>query len=121
MPKLSKERLNELKQSKNYTFKDIANKTGIPQSTIAKIFGGFNTNPTIDNLKKIAKTLDCGIDDFLEYENQPSAVFYTDRISAKISQNLQEKPQLKPLFDLVKNLDEADIELLTAIAKRLKK
>ena len=121
MPKLSKERLNELKRSKNYTFKDIATNTGIPKSTIAKIFGGFNTNPTIENLQKIARTLDCTIDDFLEYDNQPSAPFYTDRLGLRISQDIQEKPELKALFDSARELHNTDIEILTLIAKRLKK
>ena len=46
MSKLSKEKLNEIKRSKNYTSKEIALKTGIPRSTIEKIFGGFSQNPT---------------------------------------------------------------------------
>lgn len=120
MHKLSKDRLNEIKQSKNYTIKDISEKTGIPQSTISKIFGGFNKNPTIDNLQKIAKVFDCSIDDFLIYDELPNALIHTDRIALKFSQDLQNKPILKILFDYARELADTDLELLVNLAKRLK-
>lgn len=120
MPNLSKNRLDELKHSKNYTFKDISDKTGLPQSTIAKIFGGFNKNPTIESLQKIAKALECSIDDFIEYENT-NIPFFTDQIANKFSQDIKEKPALKQLFDTARTLKEDDVELLVKIATRLKK
>ena len=119
MPKLCKEKLNELKRSKNYTAWQIAKITGLPKSTIDKIFGGFNTNPTLDSLEKIANALDCGIDDFLVYENEPSSPYYVDRISNKLSTAFVENPNLKTLFEISKKLKQEDIDLLITVAKRL--
>lgn len=121
MPNLSKSRLNELKQSKNYTCKDIALKTGIPKSTVEKIFGGFNKNPTIDNLQKIAHVLDCSIDDFFEFENDIVLPFYLDKLVAKLSQYLYDKPQLKKLVDVSKDLEVDDLNLLIQIAQKFTK
>ena len=119
MQKLSKDRLNELKRSRNLTAKVIAQKTGIPKSTVEKIFGGFNKNPTIENLQKIANVLDCSIDDFLEYETDELSPFFMDKVVVKYAQYLYEKPQVRKLIDEVKKLDDADIELLISIAARL--
>lgn len=119
MPKLCKEKLNELKRSKNYTSAEIAKRTGLPKSTIDKIFGGFNKNPTLDSMKRIAEVLDCGIDDFLIYENEPSSPYYVDRVVNKISMAFSEKPNLKILFELVKKLDSNDVEILITMAKRM--
>lgn len=119
MPKLSKEKLNEIRQSKNYTIKKLSEITRIPKSTIAKILGGFSKNPTLDNLQKIANALDCGLDDFVEYEAEPSSPFYSDRIIAKLINYLYEKPELKDLVKFAGKLTEDDINLLIDIAKRL--
>lgn len=121
MPKLSKDKLNELKESKNYTLRDIAKKTGIPQSTIAKIFGGFNKNPTIDSLQKIAKALDCGLDDFVEYEEEPISPFYTDRVIMKFAELLSERKDIRQLVSEAKTLSNEDIEILIGITKRFAK
>ena len=119
MATLSKDKLNELKRSKNYTASQLAEITGLPKSTIDKIFGGFNTNPTLDSLEKIAMALDCGIDDFLEYEKEPASPFYVDRVSNKMSAVFAENPNLKTLFDVSKKLKDDDIDLLITFARRL--
>ncbi len=121
MPKLSKNKLNDLKYSKNYTLKEIAERTGIPKSTVEKIFGGFNKNPTIDSLQKIADVFECNIDDFLDYENEPVLPFYTDRTIVKCSEYILENPKLKILLESAKNLDDESLSLLIDISKRFEK
>ncbi len=116
---LNKEKLAELKRSKNYTSNDISKKTGIPKSTIEKIFGGFNKNPTIESLQKIAKALDCGLDDFVEYEKEPASPFYADRVISKLVNSLYERPELKKLLENAKMLNSKDINLLIEISRRL--
>ena len=119
MSKLSKEKLNKIKQSKNYTSKEIAEKTGIPKSTVEKIFGGFSKNPTLDILLKIADILDCGLDNFIEYGKEPESPFYKDRMIQELIEYIYEKKDLKNLVDIVKRLDNKDIQLITDICKRL--
>ena len=77
MPKFSIEKLNEIRNSKGYTLKELAEMTDIPHSTISKIFAGFNKNPSIEAVQKIANALECGIDDFIEYcKNEKNSIFY---------------------------------------------
>lgn len=120
MPKLSKEKLNEIKQSKNYTAKYISEKTGIPKSTVEKIFGGFNKNPTFESLQKIADVFGCGIDDFMEFETEPDSPFYTDRMVMKLVHQVYDRSDVKQLLEVVQNLDVNDVNLLISLAKRLK-
>jgi len=121
MPKFSKEKLKELKSSKNYTIQDISCRTGIPKSTVEKIFGGFNKNPTIDSLQKLAQLFECGIDDFFDYDKEPSSVFTRDRIISKLITYLYEKEELKNLIDKAKDLSVEDINILSSLAERLQK
>lgn len=55
MPKFSIEKLNEIRNSKGYTLKELAEMTDIPHSTISKIFAGFNKNPSIEAVQKNCK------------------------------------------------------------------
>ncbi len=119
MSKLSKEKLNEIKRSKNYTSQEIAQHSGIPKSTIEKIFGGFNKNPTIDILQKIADVFDCGIDDFMEYEKEPSSPFYKDRTAIQLMDYIYDKKELKKLINVSKTLNCDDINILITLAERL--
>ena len=119
MPKFKIEKLNEIRNSKGYTLKEIAEITEIPHSTISKIFAGFNKNPSIETVQKIANALECGIDDFIEYENPPKSPYYIDRQTAKIAQDIYENPGLRILFDASKNLSPEDIQAVVEIAKRI--
>ena len=44
MPKFSIEKLNEIRNSKGYTLKELAEMAGIPNSTISKIFVEENSS-----------------------------------------------------------------------------
>lgn len=119
MPKFSIEKLNEIRNSTGYTLKELAELTQIPHSTISKIFAGFNKNPSIDSLQKIANVLECGIDDFLDYDIEPKSPYYTDRQTNKIAQEIYENKDLRILFDASKNLSSEDIQAIVEIAKRI--
>ena len=119
MPKFSLKKLNEIKSAKGLTFKEISALTGIPQSTVSKIFAGFNTNPSITAVQKIALALECGIDDFIEYDTEPKSPYYIDRQTAKIAKEIFENESLKLLFEKTKNLSNGDILALIDIADRI--
>jgi transcriptional regulator with XRE-family HTH domain len=112
-------KLNEIKEAKGYTLKEIADLTQIPHSSISKIFAGFNKNPTLDVLQKIANALECGIDDFINYETEPKSAYFTDRQTNEIAQEIYENKDLRILFDASKNLAPGDIQAVIEIAKRI--
>ena len=57
--------LKELKKTKGLTAKQIADKTHLPERTVARIFSGDTPNPYIDTLHRIVKALGGSLDDIL--------------------------------------------------------
>lgn len=119
MNSLSKEKLTYYKQKKSLTNKAISELSGLPISTIDKLFSGLTNNPTLDTLKKIADVLDCGIDDFINYDAQPLEGGYFDRQTAKIAKSIQGNQELKELLDITADLSKEDLKLIKIIAKRM--
>ena len=57
--------LKELKKEKGVSSKVIAEKTGLPERTVIRIFAGDTPNPYVDTLYRIATFLDGSLDDIL--------------------------------------------------------
>jgi len=121
MDSLSKEKLDYYKYKQKFTNQKISSLTGIPISNIDKIFGGYNKNPTLDTIKKIAEILECSIDDLIDYEEEQTSPYNIDKITLQLSKVIYERPILKDLFEIIKDFDPEDIKLITTISKRLQK
>ena len=118
MPKFSIEKIQDIRKSKNLTYDEISEKTGLSKSAISKVFGGFQDNPTTSFLEKMAEVFDCGIDDFFIFENTPKSPYYQDRKTNEIAVAINNKQELKKLLKAASNLDKEDIELITKLALR---
>lgn len=57
--------LKELKKERCVTSKVIAEKTGIPERTVVRIFSGDTPNPYVDTLHRIVTFLGGSLDDIL--------------------------------------------------------
>lgn len=58
-------RINELKKQKGLTNAQLAELTGLTVSTIDKITSGYNTNPKIETIIKIANVFNCSLSELL--------------------------------------------------------
>ena len=76
----------------------------------------MNDNPTLDTLKKLAKTLNCIVDDFLVQEKE----YYSDRKTAELAEQIFEKPELKILLDASRDLNVSDLKAVTEIVNKIK-
>lgn len=63
------DRLRELRVRSNETYKSIAEKTGIPQTTIEKLFSGRTADPKMNMMNKIVHCLGYSIDELIENNN----------------------------------------------------
>ena len=54
------------KEEKELSQETFARLSGVANNTIIKTEAGKNKNPTLDTLKKIAKSLDVSIDDLIK-------------------------------------------------------
>lgn len=61
-------RINELLKERNMTMYALADKSGIPYSTIRRATVTNVSRVRFDTLEKICKTLNCGIEELLEIE-----------------------------------------------------
>lgn len=115
---LSKEKLDFFKSRKKLTNKLIAEKSGINISNVDKIFSGYNKNPNFDTITKIAKVLDCAIDELIEIDEKISP-YYTEKELASFAKKIIKNPTLKLLFIKLINMQNKDLELINLFATRL--
>lgn len=58
------EKLRQLKKESHMTNQQIAEKSNIPESTVARIFSGKTPNPTVTTVVSMAKARDAPAADF---------------------------------------------------------
>ena len=116
MKNIDVEKLNQLREERGLAIREVAELSGVPMSSCSKIFAGLNDNPTLDTLKKLAKTLNCIVDDFLVQEKE----YYSDRKTAELAEQIFEKPELKILLDASRDLNVSDLKAVTEIVKKIK-
>ena len=118
--KFSHLKMQEIRKSKCYTYENLAEITGIPRSTITKVFGGFQTNPTMIFLTKMAEALNCGIDDFFIWNEEPTSPYYLDRKTGELAQEIHDNPDLRILLDASRDLSPEDLKTVITIAQKIK-
>lgn len=118
MNELSKGKLEFFKFRKKYTNLKISELTGIPISSIDKIFSGNNKNPTLETITKIAQVLECSVDDFID-NNTSLSPYYSNKELAKTARNIHDNPNLKMLYENASQLDDNDLEAINYIIKRM--
>ena len=59
------ENLKALKKEKGLSTKQIAEKSGLPEKTVSRIFSGDTDSPYVDTLHRIVKVLGGSLDDIL--------------------------------------------------------
>lgn len=117
---IDKEKLDALKTAKNMTIREISDKSGLTESSLAKIFAGLNDNPTIDTLRRIAGVLDCIVDDFLVSENEENSPYYHDRETNRIAQEIFEDDQKRVLLDATRHLKPEALNAVINIVEQMK-
>ena len=58
--------LRKIRENKGLSQEKLARLADVANNTIIKIEAGKNQNPTLDTLKKIAKSLDVSIDELIK-------------------------------------------------------
>ena len=113
-------KIKHYKVQLNLTNADLAEKTGLPENTIARICSGRTKDPKLGTLKLLTQAFGCDLDDLLDNENavQP---YYLDKKTGDLAQTLKNNPDLKKLFDALKDLPIEEIKTFTGIANMLKK
>lgn len=97
------ENLKELKKTKGMTFKQIADATKIPESTIKRIFAGDTDDPYVSTIHRIVTALGGSLDHILADTN---AVLATESL-VEVKENAE-------VVEAERDLVLAELEMLRA-------
>lgn len=68
------DKLREIKSNTNETYKSLAQKTGIPQTTIEKLFSGRTNDPKMNTMNKILACMGHSLGELLEHNSETPIV-----------------------------------------------
>lgn len=120
--------LKSLRLSKGITQADLAKALNISRSTIGMYESGTR-EPGFEILEMIADYFNVDIDFLLGRTNKtikitnPSAaesIYYLDDETRAIAQEIYESPDLRILFDALKNVTPEDLKFVIEMVKRMK-
>ena len=115
---LFSERLRELRQNKGLSQSQLADALNISKSAISMYELG-KREPDLETLEGIADFFNVDINYLIGKED--GSMYYLDPDAAEIAQEVQQRPELKILFDASRKVSAGDLELVINMIDRLKK
>lgn len=114
--------LRYLRKKYDMSQEDLANKLGYKSFTTIQKWESGVSEPSVSMVKKIAELFGVTMDqitndDLSDTENH----YYLDPEAAEIAQEVQQRPELKILFDASRKVSADDLELVINMVDRLKK
>lgn len=106
-------KLKEIRTTKGFTQKELAEKVGVDTSSISKYETGV-AEPSYEVLMKLARVLGVSIDSFSDVEIE------ADDTEQEILEYLRNNPEFKILFDRIKDSGKEDLNRLIAIHMAMK-
>lgn len=118
------EALKKARKAKGLTQDDVAQALGAKNTTISNWENGVS-RPDVDTLVLLCRLYEISPNDILEYYNDDLSDvvqrYYLDPDAAEIAQEVQQRPELKILFDASRKVSADDLELVINMIDRLKK
>lgn len=118
-------RLKQLRESKGYNKREIAEKLEMPYTT----YNNYETDARdvgSETLRKIAQFYEVTIDYLLEndlsyLESSDTPGHFLDPEAAELAQEMYDRPELKTLFSTTRNVSKEDLEVVQQIVDRIAK
>ena len=118
------EALKKARKAKGLTQDDVAQALGAKNTTISNWENGVS-RPDVDTLVLLCRLYEISPNNILEYYNDDLSDteqhYYLDPEAAEIAQEVQQRPELKILFDASRKVNADDLELVINMIDRLKK
>lgn len=118
------EALKKARKAKGLTQDDVAQALGTKNTTVSNWENGVS-RPDVDTLVSLCRLYGISPNDILEYYNDDlldaEQHYYLDPEAAEIAQEVQQRPELKILFDATRKVSADDLELVINMIDRLKK
>ena len=117
------ENLKRIKQEKNWSTPQLAERANLPEKTVSRILKGNTANPYLDTLDRLAHALDCTIGDILADTGAVIGNATLTALQAKLDEITAEKDTITAERDLAVteiNIMKEKINALTAENELLK-
>jgi transcriptional regulator with XRE-family HTH domain len=111
------ERLKKYREDKGMTQAELAAKVGVSAVTITRYEKGVR-EPNMDTLSKIAKILECTLDDMLGVRTIVDGDV-SDELNDYLDE-LHKRPEMKMLFKVAKKATKEDVEKAVKIIEMFK-
>lgn len=113
-----KDNLKQLRNKRGLSQAELAEKLGFSTGLIGMYESG-KRKPSYEALEIIADFFNISIDYLMGKESK--SIYYLDPEAAEIAQEVQQRPELKILFDASRKVSADDLELVINMIDRLKK
>lgn len=113
--------LNELKNLKKQarmTHDEIAQASGVPVSTVEKIFSGYTAGPKLETVRKIVTAMGYTLDDLLPQEGAPRK--HSEEME-EYMEVLRTRSGVRALVSMAKDATDEEVEQALAIIEALRK
>lgn len=108
------ERLNTFKKQAGLTNEEIARRSGVPKSTVDKIFSGYTQDPQLNTIAAIVQSCGRTLNDL--YDTTPAAPESDDGL-AEYLQQLRTRPEQRMMLSLTKNATKEEVETAVKIVE----
>lgn len=108
------DRLNELRRQSEMSLDEIADISGIPKSTVAKITSGHTKSPSLETVRAIVYSMGYTLDDLEEKEKPPAEA--EGLTPGQVAEALVAAGFIKPGQDLT----DADLRFLVSVGEMLR-
>lgn len=116
------EALKKARKAKGLTQDDVAQALGAKNTTISNWENGVS-RPDVDTLVLLCRLYEISPNDILEYYNDDLSDaeqrYYLDPEAAEIAQEVQQRPELKILFDATRKVSADDLKFVVDMIDRM--
>lgn len=114
------EGLKIIMRERGFTSESLAEKSGVPKSTIDKILCGATPDPRYSTVKQLANTLNLTVDEIIDYLGINATTASESSIAAA-AERLHKSPGLRMVFDAAEDVTEEALEATAEMLKQMKK
>ena len=112
--------IKEIRERFNLTQAQLGEIAGVSDKAVSTWENG-TAEPRLGAIQKIATALNIKKSDIVDDADGDGSMYYLDPDAAEIAQEVQQRPELKILFDASRKVSANDLELVINMIDRLKK
>lgn len=112
--------IKEIRERFNLTQAQLGEIAGVSDKAVSTWENG-TAEPRLGAIEKIATALNIKKSDIVDDTDGDGSMYYLDPEAAEIAQEVQQRPELKILFDASRKVSADDLELVINMIDRLKK